>query len=111
MSAASQSLSVGEQDGGSTVRLRAGKALQVRLRSARSGGYDDWVLATAPDPVVLKPTGAEHEPPTVVMPGASGNDVFRFEALAKGRTRLVATATRPWKGGETETFTLDVVVE
>lgn len=96
---------------GSTVSLAPGQKLTLRLRNLGDGGYGAWVLATSPDAAILRLGSSTHEPPAPGAPlGNFGQDVFAFQALAAGETRVVATATRPWKGGETETFTLSVVV-
>lgn len=66
---------------------------------------------TLPDAAVLEFVSYTHEPAKAPMPGAFGTDVFELVAVAPGATSLVASASRPWAGGETLTFTLGVDVE
>jgi predicted secreted protein len=96
---------------GTTVSVAAGRTLTLRLRNLGDGGYQAWALSASPDAAVLRLASSAHEAPGPGAPlGNFGQDLFVFQALAPGQTRLVATATRPWKGGETETFTLSVTV-
>jgi predicted secreted protein len=100
---------VDRQANGTTVVLGSGQTLGVELASLGDGGFDPWVLATAPARAVLRLTSTGHVPPTRDLPGAFGTDRFEFDAVAAGTTGLAATATRPWSG-ETATFQLQVVV-
>jgi predicted secreted protein len=96
---------------GTTVSATVGRTLTLRLRNLGDGGYQPWVLAAPPDPAVLRLTSSSHEEPGPgALLGNFGQDVFTFQALAPGLTKLVATATRPWQGGGTETFKLSIVV-
>lgn len=104
-----QGVKVSEQANGTTVTLAVGQALAVELRSLGDGGYGPWVLTTAPAPAILRLARATHEPSTSGRLGDFGRHVFGFDAVAAGRTRLVATATRPWNG-EAVTYSLDVTV-
>jgi predicted secreted protein len=105
-----QLVTVHEQANGTTVVVPLGQTLVVDLRSGGGGGYDNWVLASAPAIPVLRLTQASHEPPPAgAAPGNFGRDVFVFDAVGIGTTQLGATATRPFSG-QTATYTLNVVV-
>jgi predicted secreted protein len=96
---------------GTTVVVPASVRLIVRLTDWGDGGFDSWELTTLPDPAVLELRRYTHEPPEAQMPGDFGADVFELVAVAPGSTSLVASASQPWVGGETITFTLGVDVE
>jgi hypothetical protein len=63
------------------VTLRAGQQLEVELRSAGSGGFDPWAIATAPDAVVVKRVRSEHVT-APQEPGSTSTDRFVFGAAA-----------------------------
>jgi predicted secreted protein len=105
-----KSVSLDESSNGTGVRLSVGTYLIVTLRSPGDGGYSNWSVTLPPDQAVLSSVSAEHQEPTSGLPGDFGKDVFTFRAVGSGHTSLVASATQPWAGGGTVTFTLDVQV-
>jgi predicted secreted protein len=102
---------VDDPENGTTVTVSAGQTLAVGLRSYGDGGYTPWALATPPDPSALRllRTGnaSIHGGG---RPGDFGRDIFVFEAVGAGTTRIVETTSRPWDPSTLVTHTLGVVV-
>ena len=62
---------------------------------------------------VLKEEDYDFEEPEGDGVGAPGIEVWTFEAVAKGTTKVRMEYSRPWEGGEKEewTYTMTVIVE
>jgi predicted secreted protein len=60
---------------------------------------------------VVQQTASEYvAPETQGLVGASGNQVWTFEALQKGTTSLTMEYGRPWEGGEKGVWTFELTV-
>jgi inhibitor of cysteine peptidase len=112
--AMSEEVPLAAKDGGGQVEVNVGQVLVLTLESNPTTGYS-WQVVEAGDSV-LRQTGepefkaaSELDPPLL---GAGGVEVFRFEAVGAGETRLELVYHRPWEEGvePLETFSVQVVV-
>ncbi|MGI9125420.1 MAG: protease inhibitor I42 family protein [Mycobacterium sp.] len=95
-----------------TVTLAVGDFLQVSLGSNASTGFQWAEQMTISDPKVLAQTG--HETVGAAgQPGASGREVWVLQAMGRGTATVSTTYSRPWEGGEKDswTFTAEVTVQ
>jgi inhibitor of cysteine peptidase len=94
------------------VTMAVGDFLQVSLGSNASTGYRWAEQMQISDPKVLAQTGHEAIAPRDAMPGAPGSEVWVLQAMAPGKATVSTTYSRPWEGGEKDTFTFtaDVTV-
>ncbi len=98
-----------EEDAGQTITLPPGAPFQVRLRTHASAGYQwqvqPWnqaVLAQTAEPAAIV-----HGP----MPGAVTEQVFSFQTVGAGGTRLTLFNRGPGSpAGVTETYTVTIRV-
>jgi inhibitor of cysteine peptidase len=94
------------------LKIKSGKSFQVALGSNASTGYSWSEAAVIGDNTIvsqIKHEFTESEDSSVV--GAPGEEVWTFEALAKGVTTISMTYARPWEADSAIwTFTLDVTV-
>jgi inhibitor of cysteine peptidase len=111
---ASEDVNLSAKDRGGQVEVDVGQVLVLTLESNPTTGYS-WQVVEAGDSV-LRQTGepefkaaSELDPPLL---GAGGVEVFRFEAVGAGETRLELVYQRPWEEGvePLETFSVQVVV-
>lgn len=112
LAAACAPLAVSEQDNGGSVKLRPGRALELKLHANPSTGYI-WEVASV-DPAVLKQGKvSEVQPSEHAVVGAPVTMVLEFQAVARGHTALVLVNHRPWEKSTPpkQTFALDVNVE
>ena len=95
-----------------SVTVAVGDFLQVSLGSNASTGYQWAEQMQISDPKVLAQTGHEAIAPKESMPGAAGSEVWMLQATAPGTTTVSTTYSRPWEGGEKDSwsFTADVTV-
>jgi inhibitor of cysteine peptidase len=100
-----------EADAGSTVELRTGDRLSVRLTGNPTAGYS-WELA-AVDTHVLSPASEPGFQASSAAIGSGGVFAFEFEAAASGRTDLRMVYRRPWEKRRrpAQTFAVNVTVE
>ena len=95
------------------VAVPAGGVLTVTLGSNPTTGFK-WILAKISDETVLKQEGeSEFVLPEKQIPGASGKEVWTFQALKAGTATISMEYSRPWEGGEKGvwTYTLTVTVK
>src|SRR5262245_33400034 len=74
----------------------AGERLTVTLPSNRTTGYQ-WQLGRPPDERVLRLVGMEYVGPERDVPGAGGQEVWTFEAVAPGTATIRLNYVRPWE--------------
>lgn len=99
------------------VEVKVGDSFTIALSSNRTTGFEWSETATISDTSVLKqtdhkfvpPKGKDGKPPVV---GASGKEIWTFEALKAGTSTVSMEYGQPWEGGEKGTwaFTLNVTV-
>jgi inhibitor of cysteine peptidase len=92
----SHPLVVSDIDNGKSVTLAPGAKLEVSLSATSGTGYA-WQIA-GNNPAVLQPLGlGNFEMPNAAPPGATGAQVFHFEAAAAGTAKLAMVYRRPWE--------------
>lgn len=92
------------------VSLSPGDTLRVVLASNASTGYR-WAAQTQiSDSAVLTQTGHQTVAPVDGRPGASGTEVWTFDALKPGAATLTTTYGQPWPGGTKDARTFSAAV-
>ncbi len=106
---AGRTVTVGAAANGTSLGLKRGDTLVVRLAGNMSTGYR-WDVASRPTSLRKLGSSYETRKSTPPMPGQGGTFVFRFAARpGQGTLRLVYH--RPWeKRAPLKTFTLGVAV-
>ena len=98
-------------DQGKTETLEGGQIFTVTLGNPGDGGY----RFDAPkfDTAVLQFKSQRHiQPAPDALDGDFGRDVFEFEAIHAGQSKIDITASRPWeKGNGTSMFSSTVIVK
>lgn len=94
---------LGDADTGALVTLPVGARLVLRLESNPSTGYT-WTEAESPGAVLRATSEPAFEAPAApsgapTRVGAPGHQVFGYEVLRTGSTRIVLVYTRPWERG------------
>ena len=91
--------------------LETGDKITVKLCSNASTGFQWEYRITSEN--VIKEEDHDFEEPKDDMPGASGVEVWTFEAVAKGTTEVQMEYSQPWEGGlKAEwTYTMKIKVE
>jgi predicted secreted protein len=85
-------------------------SLIVRLGSNPTTGYE-WGEAEINAPAVVAQASREFVgPEDTGMVGAGGTEVWVFNAQTTGTTTIKMSYSRPWEGGEKDTFTLTINV-
>jgi inhibitor of cysteine peptidase len=92
------------------VVLSAGDTLLLSLESNPTTGYA-WEIAEI-DQSILREASHEYEAEASGLVGSGGHEIWRFDALAAGRTTLQLEYRRPWEEGvePEKTFCVRVVV-
>ncbi len=78
------------------VRIPAGSEFTLTLESNRTTGYQ-WQLAGTPDETVVKLIESRYELPDTKLLGAGGREVWTFNAVGKGKTKISLKYVRPWE--------------
>ena len=86
---------VTEADNGRELTLSRGDTLEVSLPATSGTGYT-WQPVPIADPLA-KPVGEMKFKTDHAMPGASGNQVFRFLLDASGTGTIEMRYVRPWE--------------
>jgi inhibitor of cysteine peptidase len=105
-------LSVDESFSGKQADIAAGGSITVTLDSNATTGYS-WQLMGISDNTVLEKTNNVYEAPTSGLMGASGKEVWTFQALRAGKATVTMEYGQPWTGGQKDAnnFVLTVVVK
>jgi inhibitor of cysteine peptidase len=95
------------------ITLAVGDTLQVTLASNNSTGFRWTAKTQIGDPAVVRQTDHKRVGPTSSAPGASGTEVWTFDALKAGATSIATDYSRPWPGGTKGewTFKANVTVQ
>lgn len=88
-----------------------GDKIRVKLCSNQTTGFK-WEYEISNENV-LKEEDYDYEEPKGDVLGASGIEVWTFEAVDRGETEVRLEYSRPWEGGEKAewTYTMTVTVE
>lgn len=95
-----------------TIDVAPGTVFEVSLFSNPQSGFK-WSEAEVSEAIVLSERNREFVPLYGEQPHEkepSGLDVFTFEALCKGQTRVGFLYSRPWDGGQQTVWTFTLVV-
>ena len=92
-------------------QVEIGDKIRARLCSNPTTGFK-WEYEISNENVI-KEEDYDFEEPKGNVPGASGIEVWTFEAVSKGTTEVLMEYSRPWEGGEKAewTYTMTVKVE
>ena len=96
-------------DNGRVIQVTRGQVFTIKIGNPGDGGY----IFNNPsyDTSVLTLTNHTHTNPSIIIPGNFGDDVWEFQALNSGSTKIDITASRQWTGGDTANmFSATVVV-
>jgi predicted secreted protein len=105
-----ESLDLSAADSGAALDVPEGTELVLTLDSNHTTGYE-WNLVEEPDPGVLELRSTAYEEPEEPIPGAGGQEVWRFEAVGKGTTSFELGYFQPWEPeGADRVFTVTVTV-
>lgn len=95
---------------GSSVRVRAGDEMVIRLAESPTTGYR-WAIESSGEPV-LAPSGSHYDPSAGGGIGAGGTRTFRFDAVYAGQASLRLTLRQEWQPDEAaDHFQIQVTVE
>ncbi len=100
-----------DADKGSTVQLKTGDVLEVRLNSNPTTGYE-WYVHPKSTPL-LKPAGQSQTQATQPGVGRPIVQIFKFKAVAKGTGVLLLHYVRSWEPPDPneEQFSVHVTIE
>jgi predicted secreted protein len=89
-----------ERHAAKPIEVSAGQAFDIVLESnTASSGYNWQVMNLEPDGVIQQQGDPEVKAPDSQLPGAAGQTVFHFKALAAGTAELVLGYMEPGDGG------------
>jgi inhibitor of cysteine peptidase len=96
------------------IQVSAGSSVTVALCSNPTTGFQ-WSQAQITDQTVVMETDHKFVEPGQAtngepIMGASGQDVWTFEALKKGSTTISTDYSRPWEGGEKGEWTFNLTI-
>ena len=109
---AADEVKLSRDDHGKTIMLAPGQSLTVVLPSNPSTGYS-WSLLKNPNQAIIKKVSQVMEGPKEPIPGAGGEEHWKFQALVPGETRLVLVYKRAWEklSKEDQRFALTLKVQ
>ena len=89
-----------------------GDKIRIKLCSNPTTGFK-WEYTMSVENVLKEEDYDFEEPEDKNLVGASGKEVWTFEAVSKGTTEVRMEYSRPWEGGEKAewTYTMTVNVE
>ena len=108
----SQAVTVTGTDNGKTVALTPGDTLVVALESNPSTGYV-WQVASVDTSLLAQSGQPAFHPGERQMPGAPGQQLFKFTAQKSGSSALRLVYVRPWEKGAPpgKTYKLSVAIK
>lgn len=86
-----------QRDNGRSVTIGPSDSLRITVNENPSTGFR-WIVEGA-DNETLELLSSDYVPATSLMPGATGQHVWRFKAKSPGDVRLLLKHWRSW-GGE-----------
>ena len=93
------------------IEIEEGGVLTVSLGSNPTTGFSWAEAAEIADPTVLQQAESNFQAPdNKGVVGASGTQVWTFEALQNGTTVVTMEYGRPWEGGEKGVWTFELTV-
>lgn len=97
---------------GQTIELTVGQSHTVTLESNPTTGYQ-WQVSVPPDEGILKVVHSEYKRPDSKLLGAGGTESWTFQAVGRGKTRIVMKYVRPWEkdASPAKTASFNVVVK
>ncbi len=100
------------QPEGRTIELTVGQTHTITLPSNPTTGYR-WQLIAPFDEGILKLSGSEYKKPDSKLLGAGGHELWTFQAVGPGKTRIVMEYVRPWEkdGKAARTASFSVIVK
>jgi inhibitor of cysteine peptidase len=95
----------------STQIVNVGNTIKITLPSNPSTGFR-WELADVSDNTVLKWDGESQYilPENNGAVGASGQEIWTFQAMKRGTSTISLAYSRPWEGGTKNEWTLNMPV-
>jgi inhibitor of cysteine peptidase len=91
------------------ITVKAGQEFKLTLHANATTGYQ-WLLAKAPDERLVRLLGSEYKRLDSKLMGAGGEMVWKFQALAEGKTEISLNYIRPWEKGVKPVETTNFVV-
>ena len=92
------------------IELCPGGTITVKLGSNPSTGYQWGDAEISSETVITQISHKYNEPENTELMGAPGTDVFVFDAKTTGSATITISYSRPWEGGEKDTYTLTIDV-
>ena len=89
-------------------QMEVGDKIRVNLCSNPTAGFQ-WEYKISRD-TVLKEEDHDFEEPEGGAVGASGIEVWTFEAIGKGTTEVLMEYSQPWEGGEKKEWTYKMTI-
>jgi inhibitor of cysteine peptidase len=78
------------------LQVRVGQAFALTLESNRTTGYQ-WELAEPLNGAILKLANSEYKAPGTTRVGTGGHEVWTFQSVGKGKTKIALKYVRPWE--------------
>ncbi len=102
-------------DKGSSIELKKGDKIEIKLESNPSTGYS-WALSKETDETIVSLTSSEfiQTEKEEELVGSGGYEIFMFQAVKGGQAEIVLLYQRPWEDEEQEEdsiFNLNVTVK
>jgi len=80
------------------IAVMVGQEFKISLQCNPTTGYQ-WQFAKPPDEKFVRLLGSEYNRPDTKLVGAGGHEVWTFNAVAEGKTKLKLNYVRPWEQG------------
>jgi len=91
------------------IAVDGGSTFTVALCANPTTGFQ-WEDMEIGDPDVLEEVSRDYQAPDSDALGASGRDVWTFDALTAGQTTLSSSYGQPWEGGTQGLWTVELTV-
>ena len=92
------------------IEVPAGDKFILKLGSNQTTGFQWTIEANIEDGSVLKQESHAYMGPDSDKVGAGGQEIWEFNALKKGTTKVSMSYDRPWEGGEKGEWTYEITV-